>query len=66
MTGSLFGVCVLPGCATPVIDAGDTCDGCLAAFGSMLRPSDTRLTADEVRERDAYVARAYHAQRSSR
>ena len=66
MTAALFAACALPGCTTPVAEPGDTCDGCIAAFGSMLRPSGTRLTADEINARDAYVARAYQGQRSIR
>ena len=66
MTATLFAICVLPGCTTPVAEPGDTCPACVTAFGSMLRPSGTRLTADEINERDAYVARAYYAQRSIR
>jgi hypothetical protein len=32
----------------------------------MLRPSETRLSQDEIYDRDAYVARAYYAQRGLR
>ena len=59
-------ICVIPGCAVRVAESGDTCAGCVTAFGQMLRPSEVRLTDDEIRERDAYVARAYSAQRNSR
>jgi hypothetical protein len=55
--------CVLPGCKAEVNQAGITCPDCVAAFGNMLRPCGTVLTADEIRSRDAYVERAYHAQR---
>jgi hypothetical protein len=55
--------CVLPGCHNPVHEAGATCADCVTAFGNMLQPTDTVLTADEIRSRDAYVERAYHAQR---
>jgi hypothetical protein len=58
--------CVLPGCKQPVNEAGDTCTDCLAAFGTWLQPSDIVLTADEIRSRDAYVERAYHAQRGTK
>ena len=55
--------CVLPGCREPVTEPGETCQSCIAAFGNWLRPSETRLTEAEIRARDAYVERAYHAQR---
>ena len=58
--------CVIPGCTNTVPETGDTCPTCIQLFGNMLRPSDTRLTAQEIHDRDAYVARAYHAQRGLR
>lgn len=58
--------CALPGCANPVPEVGDTCPDCVAAFGTWLRPADTRLTADDIRARDEYVQRAYQQQRSKR
>ena len=62
----LFTHCVLPGCRQLVAEPGEACPACVTAFGSMLRPADTRLTGDEISERDAYVARAYYTQRSIR
>lgn len=59
-------VCVIPGCIQTVEVPGDTCTECIQLFGSMLRPTETRLTAQEISERDTYVARAYHAQRTIR
>ena len=58
--------CVIPGCTQPVEMDGDTCPECVTLFGSMLRPTESRLTAEEIRDRDTYVARAYYAQRSIR
>lgn len=58
--------CVLPGCKPPVDEIGATCPGCVAAFGNWLRPAEVLLTADQIRDRDAYVERAYHAQRGLR
>lgn len=55
--------CVIPGCAVPVDQPGDTCTGCVAAFGAMLRPTETRLTAEEIEGRDTEVAHAYHTQK---
>ena len=55
--------CVIPGCCNDVAATGDTCTECLTAFGSWLKPSDVRLSETEIRDRDAYVARAYYAQR---
>jgi hypothetical protein len=58
--------CVIPGCLTPVDAAGETCDDCITAFGTWLRPTDTApMTAEQIRDRDAYVERAYYAQRQS-
>jgi hypothetical protein len=46
--------------------AGDTCTECINVFGSMLRPTATPpLTEEQIRARDAYVERAYHAQRET-
>jgi len=59
-------MCALPGCRNTVAQAGDTCPDCVAVFGDWLRPAPTRLTAEEIQARDAYVARAYHAQRGSK
>ena len=56
--------CVLPGCTTPVTEPGETCPDCVVLFGNWLRPTETRLTAEEIQARDSYVTRAYHAQRS--
>ena len=55
--------CVLPGCQAAVSQPGDTCPACVAAFGNWLKPTETRLTDSEIRARDEYVERAYHAQR---
>jgi hypothetical protein len=58
--------CVIPGCFNPVWTAGDTCTECVNVFGSMLRPTATPpLTEEQIRARDAYVERAYHAQRET-
>ena len=53
--------CTIPGCKTPVAEWGEVCDGCVAAFGDMLRPGRVPITEYEIRERDAYV-RAEYAQ----
>jgi hypothetical protein len=58
--------CVLPGCKTVVDEPGDTCPECVAAFGTWLQPSQVVLTAEQIRARDLYVERAYHAQRRLR
>ena len=59
--------CVIPGCNEQVANPGDTCPICIDLFGTWLRPSGQQpLSADEIRERDAYVARAYYAQRTHR
>lgn len=55
--------CVLPGCKQPVTEPGETCLGCVAAFGHWLKPTDVLLTAEQIKARDEYVERAYHAQR---
>jgi hypothetical protein len=59
-------VCAIPGCTVQVDSWGDTCPECVAVFGNMLRPSEARLSQDEIYDRDAYVARAYYAQRGLR
>ena len=56
--------CVIPGCTETVDEPGDTCPVCVEQFGSWLRPAAEKLTADQIHERDAYVARAYHAQKA--
>lgn len=57
--------CVIPGCAGLVEHIGETCAECVQLFGDMLRPTDRPpLTAEQIHDRDAYVARAYYAQRS--
>ena len=58
--------CVLPGCKQPVDHVGETCPDCVAAFGNWLRTAEQLLTADQIRARDLYVERAYHAQRRFR
>ena len=58
--------CVLPGCKQPVDHTGETCPDCVAAFGNWLRPAEQLLTADQIRARDLYIERAYHAQRRFR
>lgn len=55
--------CVLPGCQQQVSEPGETCPACIAAFGDWLKPSEVLLTAEQIRARDEYVQRAYHAQR---
>ena len=55
--------CVLPGCHQAVTEDGETCPGCVGAVGDWLKPTDVILTADQIRARDEYVERAYHAQR---
>ena len=55
--------CVLPGCRQTVSECGETCPGCVAEFGDWLKPTEVMLTADQIRARDEYVERAYHAQR---
>lgn len=63
MTTPLFPACVLPGCRQPVAEHGDTCDGCLAAFGPMLQPSGRpRLTEAEIARRDRETIKAYRRQ----
>ena len=57
-------ICVLPGCHNTVDTIGDTCTDCLSAFGDWLQASEDRMTADEIRARDEYVERAYHARRN--
>jgi hypothetical protein len=57
--------CVIPGCLNPVWATGDTCTECVSVFGSLLRPTATRMTAEQIKARDAYVERAYHAQRET-
>lgn len=68
MTAALFTTCALPGCPVPVVTPGDVCDGCLAAFGPMLRPADSDTDPDviaaELAARDAYVRAAYAGQRA--
>lgn len=60
----LFATCVLPGCDHPVPTVGEPCDGCVAAFGPMLRTADRpAITAAQITERDAAVAAAYRRQR---
>ena len=56
--------CVLPGCRERVDSAGETCGSCVSAFGNWLRPCEVRLTEGEIRSRDAYVERVYHARRA--
>lgn len=58
--------CVIPNCTTRVDEWGDTCPDCIDLFGSHLRPTGTRLTRDEIIERDSYVDRALHMQRQLR
>lgn len=55
--------CVIPGCTTPVGETGDVCQGCRAAFGTMLRhdPDGERLTEEQIIERDEGVAALYAA-----
>lgn len=56
--------CVLPGCAALVEVVGTPCDGCLTAFGLLLRATGTApMTAAEIDERDQAVADAYREQR---
>jgi len=57
-------ICVLPGCRNQVTTIGDTYTDCLAAFGDWLQATPTRLSASEIRARDEYVERAYHARRN--
>lgn len=55
--------CVLPGCKQRVDQPGETCPGCVAAFGDWLKPTEVILSAEQIKARDEYVERAYHAQR---
>jgi len=58
--------CVIPGCPQRAAEWGQPCPACLDAFGSHLRLSDTApLTREQIADRDAYVERAYYAQRST-
>ena len=59
----LFPDCVLPGCDHPVAQVGDACETCKNAFGWMLTGTPTRLTAEEIAERDRAVAATYAARR---
>ncbi|MGW4325423.1 hypothetical protein ACWEKR_05975 [Nocardia sp. NPDC004573] len=61
MADTLFASCVLPGCHTPVALVGDVCDGCVEAFGPMLKhdPGGRRMTAEEIAERDRSVHNVY-------
>lgn len=57
-------VCVIPGCDHPVTAWGQPCPQCLTAFGAHLRPTgDAPLTRAQIGARDAYIERAYYAQR---
>lgn len=51
--------CVLPGCINHVEEAGDTCAECIDLFGDMLRPNDTRLTAEQIAARDTETRNQY-------
>lgn len=62
----LFPDCVIPGCPNPVAAVGEPCGDCRVAFGSMLRPSGSLLTADEITERDRSVRAAYALQQAVR
>lgn len=56
--------CVIPGCPHPVTSWGQPCPPCVDAFGTHLRLTDTApLTREQIADRDAYVERAYYAQR---
>lgn len=65
---TLLTSCVLPGCRTPVALVGDACDGCIQAFGPMLRhdPDGQRMTADEIAERDRSIHNVYAWQAEQR
>jgi hypothetical protein len=63
----LFATCPLPGCDTLVTDPTQPCQGCLAAFGDLLRCVDTAQTSEqitaELAARDAAVADMYRRRR---
>jgi hypothetical protein len=63
----LFATCPLPGCDTLVADPTQPCQGCLAAFGDLLRCVDTAQTSEqitaELAARDAAVADMYRRRR---
>ena len=68
MTDALLTSCVLPGCRTPVVLVGDACDGCVEAFGPMLRidRGGRRMTAEEIAERDRSIHNVYTWQAEQR
>ena len=51
--------CVIPGCINPVWQSGETCTECVALFGDMLRPTATRMTQQQITERDQHVRAVY-------
>ena len=55
--------CVIPGCHAQVDNSGDTCIGCVQIFGQMLRPTATRMSAEQIRARDTQVRNAYQLQK---
>lgn len=58
-TLSMFATCVLPGCGNVVSETGDACGTCVAAFDWMLTGTPSRMTAEEIAERDNAVRAAY-------
>ena len=62
---SLFAMCALPGCNSPVVSWGEVCGGCQVDFSGFLRPAradQPAPTEQDLAQRDTEVAAAHARQ----